>query len=137
MNRIIRGIIQKSSYRNITEKRLTIVNLFSVMFRYKEFWIITLIILLIVYILGKSKHLIILSTNWMCCITYHFEVKMTNKYSKYSKYYGYFHAKSKFSIKEVKTSEPLKVCPTPWGFFFRCYQCFWCWLNRKLLKGNI
>ena len=44
--------------RNITEKKLTIVNLFSVMFRYEDFWIITLIILLTVYILGKAKHLI-------------------------------------------------------------------------------
>jgi len=80
MSRIIRVIIQKSSYRNITEKGLTIVNPFSVMFivnpfsitekgltivnpfsvmfRYEDFWIITLIILLIVYILGESKHLI-------------------------------------------------------------------------------
>jgi len=59
MSRIIGVIIQKFSYRNITEERLTIVNLFSVMFRYEDLWIITLIILLIVYILGKSKHLII------------------------------------------------------------------------------
>ena len=58
MSRIIRVIIQKSSYRNITEERLKIVNLFSVMFRYEDFLIITQIILLIVYILRKSKHLI-------------------------------------------------------------------------------
>ena len=30
MSRIVRAIIQKSSYRNITEKRLTMVNLFSI-----------------------------------------------------------------------------------------------------------
>jgi len=40
------------------EKRLTIVNLFSTRFRYEVIWIITLNILLNVYVLGKSKHLI-------------------------------------------------------------------------------
>ena len=50
--------MEKGLTINMTEKGLTIVNPFSVMFRYEDFWIITLIILLIVYILGKSKHLI-------------------------------------------------------------------------------
>ena len=70
MSRIIRVIIQNSSYQKITERRLKIersgkhlISLFLTsplfLFRYKEIWIITLIIQLIVYILAKSKHLIL------------------------------------------------------------------------------
>ena len=43
------------------------------MFSYEEFWIITLIILLIVYTLGKSKHLIndmINSSRFLNCIQF-------------------------------------------------------------------
>ena len=45
---------------SIYVQRLTIVNLFSIYVSYKDFWIITLIILLGVYILEMSKHLIMI-----------------------------------------------------------------------------
>ena len=69
MSRMIRVIIQISLYQNKNREEVKIersgkylnslfLTCFLFLFWYKEIWIITLIILLIVYILGKSKQLI-------------------------------------------------------------------------------
>jgi len=74
MSRIIRVLIQNSLHQNINRERTKtstiersgiylislLVNSSLFLFWCKEFWINRLIILLIFYILGKSKHLIII-----------------------------------------------------------------------------
>ena len=72
MSRIIMVIIQNSLYQNKNREEvknreirkipdLSILTSSLFLFWYKEFWIITLIILLIIYILGKSIYLIMTS----------------------------------------------------------------------------
>ena len=51
-------VVERRKKVNEIEKRFIIFNLFSGYVSYKDFLSITLIILLVVYILGKSKHLI-------------------------------------------------------------------------------
>jgi len=66
MSRIIRVLIQNSSHQSKNRLRIERSGIYLIsllltssliLLWCKEFWIITLIILLVVYILGKSKHL--------------------------------------------------------------------------------
>ena len=110
------------------------------MFWWKDFWIITLVILLIVYILGKSKHLIELwNCNIMCQAFRLYDIPLQNSLYKLELFCRYdrlafidpLFIGYKYNFTGIPYLVRYRLCAFS-VFFYTFFLCLWSVPKKKV-----